>query len=275
MSAPFGAPQQGPQAAAPGQPAAPGGPGAPGRQVDGPDLRFLLSLVAAAAGLVGYVLGFFGGPASSLLQSLSGFSFIAAAVLAGIRVLPKVPDMLPLTVVFAAYAALGSLMNMTKGSVDGLLIILLLLAVIQLGAVVGVLLMQAGIIAASGGTSKAAPPSGPLPQAPYAQQPHQPQQPAWNRPQGSGQAGGWGPGVPGNQPQPAPAPPGQQPGAWSPSSGGFAAPGPQSGPSSQSNQPGQQSPIQQGPGQQGPGQQGQDQQAGPKGTQQMPHPGSS
>ncbi len=273
MSAPYGAPQQGPQAAAPGQPAA---PGAPGRQENGPDLQFLLSLVAAGAGLVGYVLGFFGGTASTLVLSLPGFSLIAAAVLAGIRVLPKVPDTLPLAVVFAAYSALGSLMNVARGSVEGLLIVLLLLAIVQLGAVVGVLLVQAGIIADSAGPSKAAPQSGPLPQAPYAQQPHQPQQqpqqPAWNRPQGA-QPGGWTPGVPGNQPQPAPAPPGQQPSAWSPSSGGFAAAGPQSGPTPQPNQPAQ--PNQPGQGQSAAGQQGQGQQNSPKGTQQMPHPGSS
>ena len=274
MSAPFGAPQQGPQAAAPGQQPA------PGQQEGRPDLTFLLSLVAAGAGLVGYLLGFFGGTASTLVLSLPGFSLIAAAVLAGIRVLPKVPDTLPLAVVFAAYSALGSLMNVTKG-VDGLLVVLLLLSIVQLGAVVGVLLVQAGIIAASGGASQA-PKSGPLPQAPYGQQSQQqpqqqPQQPAWNRPQGPGQVGGWSP-APGSQPQPAAAPPGQQPGAWSPSSGGFAAPGSPSGPNQQGanqqglNQPAQGQPAQ---GQPAQGQPAQGQQGGPKGTQQMPHPGSS
>lgn len=273
MSAPFGAPQQGPQAAAPGQAPLPGQPasGQPAQQAGGTDPTFLLSLVAAGAGLVGYVLGFFGGTASTLVLSLPGFSLIAAAVLAGIRVLPKVPDTLPLAVVFAAYSALGSLMNVTKG-VDGLLVVLLLLSIVQLGAVVGVLLVQAGIVAASGGASQA-PKSGPPPQAPYGQHPQQqPQQPAWNRPQGSGQVGGWSP-APGSQPQPAPAPPGQQPGAWSPSSGGFAAPGPSSGPNPLGpNQQGANQPAQ---GQPAQGQPGQGQQGGPKGTQQMPHPGSS
>ena len=297
MSAPFGAPQQGPQAPAPGSQAGPGRQSAPagraasGGQADDMDLMFLLNLVAAGAGLVGYLFGFFDGLASTLVLSLPGFALVAAAVLAGLRALPKTPDTFPLLAIFAGYAALGTLMTVVRGSSDVFVIVMLLATIVQLGAVVGIALVELGVLNASGGTGKSASRSGPLPPQQNAQQPQQaqpqpfhgqqgqqPQQPAWNRPQGAPQGapqnGGWVPASP-SQPQPVPAPPGQQPSAWSPGSGGFGVPAAQPGQSSQLGPSGQQDQFgQQGP----PGQQGQSggqSVQGPKGTQQLPQPGAA
>lgn len=255
MSVPHGAPHP-----APKQPTPPGG------KAGGHGLTFILTCAAGAAGVLGYLLGFFSPEASALIGGLPGFSLVAAAVLAGMRLLPKAPNTTYAAAPLAVYAALGLLQGVVGGA-GGLAVVILLLAVVQLVAVGAVLLSEAGAVALPELKSKSSSPaSGPSPR------PAQPQ---------AGQFGHPGPqGQPVQRPVPAPPQPPwgqnhtgpQPPVGWNPPSGGQPA-----GQSGQPGQPGQQN--QSGPRAPAQGQAGQqDQQGavqGPQGTQQMPHPASS
>lgn len=248
MSAPYGAPQPAPQ-----QPD-------PSGRAAGPDLTFLLALAAAGFGLIAYLLGFFDTRAGTLFTVLPGFGLIVAGSLAGLNVLPKTPNTLLAAAPLAAYSALSLLLVVVSQGGGTLVTVVLILAILQLGALVGALLLDSGLMAAPASKRSQSSPQGQTGAFghPYPGQPQPGPQP--------GQPGGWNP-QSGGQPQPypgqqPPGPPpgqyGQQPGGWNPQSGGFAAPGePQQG---------------QQPGQSPPGQYGQ-QPGGPQGTQNMPHPG--
>ncbi|GAA0525573.1 hypothetical protein GCM10011581_14350 [Saccharopolyspora subtropica] len=235
-------------------------------------IREILALVAAGAGLIGYLIGFFDEAAGVVMGSLTGFALICAAALAGLRFVPKTPDCLFAAAPLAAYATLALLQDLVGGTAGGVTVVLLLLTLAQLGGVLGVLLIDGGILT--------------LPSS----QPSQPSKPAFGQP-GPFQPGKPGaPGGPGGPGWPTgqPAQPGTggwspvgtqppQPGGWVPASGSQpgqpAAPShtAQSGPApsgqNQSGQPGQ--------GGSSSGQHGQSGHTGPQGTQQMPHPGAN
>ena len=273
------------------------------------ELKEVLAMVAAGAGVVGYLLGFFDDGVGALMGSMAGFGLVASAALAGLRFLPKTPDALFAAVPLAAYSALALLQDVIRNTASGLVSVLMVLALAQLAAVVGVLLLEGGVIKAGGASGPASSPKSqsygqPFPQGPGPRGPGPggPAGPGGARP-GPGPSGpGWGP-----QGQPAPGAqfggpppwnpasggqPAQQPGSRNPSSDGFATPNPDSSgpqpsrPASQSgpiSQPGQQQNGQAAP--QPPAQPAQQPQTpqpkseqdsgGPQGTRQMPHPGAN
>jgi hypothetical protein len=273
MSVPFGAPQQ----ASPGQP------------TDGFQLRSLLPLGAAGAGLLAYLLAFFDGQSAAVFGALPGFCIITAGALAGLRLLPKAPNTLFAAAPLAVFAVLGLLQAVLRGAAGGFLIVILLLAIVQFGAVLSALLLETGIIERSTPTAMASSPQpAPFPQQAKpgqfgpqrggrAPQPSGPAQPShfgphpggWN-PQPSGpQPGGWGAPQPGGQ---APQSGGQpsQSGGQAPASGQILPPsGSQPSSSGQAPVSGQILPPSGGQSQTPPpsGNSG-----GPQGTQQFPHP---
>lgn len=205
------------------------------------DPRAMFALGAAAAGLLAYVLGFVDTSVASLITGLPGLCLIGAGVLAGTSVLPRTPNTLVAAVPAAAYAALALLQAAIVGmpgpsgtrSVGALVIVVLLLALVQLGTSVGALLIDAGIVADSFGSRSARAnsgrtdfprtdlrSSGPHPAQPqsggFPAAPGQPQQAAPFGP---------GPHVQSQPPQPGQPQPGypQQPGGWNPGSGPQAA----------------------------------------------------
>jgi hypothetical protein len=275
------------------------------------ELKEVLAMVAAGAGVVGYLLGFFDDGVGALMGSLAGFGLVASAVLAGLRFLPKTPDALFAAVPLAAYSALALLQDVIRNTASGLVSVLMVLALAQLAAVLGVLLIEGGVIKAGGPAIGPKPKSygQPFPQGPGPRGPGQggPAGPGGARPGPGGSSGpGWSP-----QGQPSPGAqfggpppwnpasggqPVQQPGSRNPSSDGFATPNPDSSgpqpnrPANQSgpiSQPAQQSGQQQSgqAAQQSPAQSGQQPQSqppksdqdngGPQGTRQMPHPGAN
>ncbi|WP_460961284.1 DUF5336 domain-containing protein [Parasphingorhabdus pacifica] len=298
MSAPYGMPQQAPQQPTP--------QGASSRKLALPSI---LVLVAAGAGLLGYLLAFFGPAASAIFSGLPGLCLVAAATLAGMRFLPKAPNMLYAAAPLAVYAPLGLLQVVVNGGGSGLVVVLLLLAIVQLGAVAAVLLDESGLITLPAGKASLPKPGAGRPGP--SGQPGQPGGPA-GQPGQPGQFGQkpvpappqppWAQPGPHTGPQPHVPQPGQHPhapapqqGGWVPSAGGavpsspHGQPAPQAAPHGQpgGQQQGQGSPggqqpegQPQGGGQQQGGQQGGGQQqggqasSGPQGTQQMPHPGA-
>ncbi len=174
MSVPYGAPQQQPGPAQ--QPAV------------GVNLNLILPLVAAGLGLIAYLLAF--------ADDVSSFGtveyLLAAAALAGLTVLPKSLKLLPAAAVLSAVPTLLFLQAIIKsdGSVKGMQIVLLIIALLETAAIVISLLLDAGVVKFE-----------PKPVNPYG-----------------GQPGGWNP-QSGAFPQP-----GQQPGQFGPPSGQFGAP---------------------------------------------------
>lgn len=290
MSNPYGAPP-------PNQPAPPHAgsprPDAPG-QDGGTELSSVLPLVAAGAGIVAYVLGFFDQATSGLIVSTPGLAIVVAAGLAGLKVLPKMPDTLVAAGPLALYGTLAVLQSVVTGTAGGVGIVLLIMSLVQLAAVGALVLTGAGVVSSGprpGRSPSSQPPhpqgpgSGPFPPAgaqpgpkpqgfgqhsgPQYAQP-QPAQPPWGPPQGGQPFGAQGhvpAGYPGGPQNAAgyggPGTSGQPFGAESqaPSGGFSAAPGDagtqqvsQSGP--QASQSGPQQPVD-----------------GPEGTRQMPYPG--
>ncbi|TWP44891.1 hypothetical protein FKR81_40530 [Lentzea tibetensis] len=167
MSVPYGAPQQQPPAGPAQQPAA------------GLDLAKILPLVAAGLGLISYLLAFADDVPSGQVTFL-----LAAGILAGLTALPKAPKaLLYPAVVLAGVQALDVLQSLIKApSVQGMHIVLLIVALLETAAVVMTLLLDAGIVKFD-----------PKPANPYAQ----------------GQPGGWNP-QSGAFPQQGQQAPGQQ-----------------------------------------------------------------
>lgn len=234
MSAPYGAPQQVPRPPATPEPS--GG---------GTDLTSYLSMGAAGAGLIGYVLGFVDTDVANLFSGLPGFSLLIAAVLAGMRLLPKAPGTLYAAPPLALYATLALLQQVIHGS-STMVIVLFVLALLQCGALVTVVLIEAGLInqkkdqqpGVSGQASAQQPPAGPPPgppgRTPGPGGPHTgPQSPAPPRQPGPHQSGPYPQQPPQQQapypPQPPQGPPPgqpqQQPWNAAPAGGWNAAPG--------------------------------------------------
>ncbi|HEX6343097.1 DUF5336 domain-containing protein [Umezawaea sp.] len=210
MSVPYGAPQQQPGAPGPAQPAM------------GLNLGFVLPLAAAGLALISFLLAF-----ADDVPLFSAVEYIyATGVLAGLSVLPKAPRLLyaaaPLTIV----STLVILQGMIKSSaeIQGMQIVLFIVSLLQTAAVVGGILVDAGILKLE-----------PKPANPFGGQ--QPQPGTWNP-----QTGGFPP-----QQQPQQQYGQQQPQQpQQPPTGGFGAPvqpqqqQPQApGPTSYLSQPGQ------------------------------------
>lgn len=127
MSQPYGAPQQQP---GPAQPAV------------GVNLNLILPLVAAGLALIAFLLAFADDvPSSEYLY--------AAGILAGLSVLPKAPKgLLFAAVPFALIPTLGLLQSLitTEADVEGMQIVLLLVALLVTAAIVMSLLLDTGIV---------------------------------------------------------------------------------------------------------------------------------
>jgi hypothetical protein len=221
MSVPYGAPQQ--QPPGPAQHQAPHqAPGAPG--ANNINLGLILPLVAAGLGLVAYLVAFADDVSGNVTYLL------AAGMLAGLSVLPSIPKgFVPVGAVLAAVQTLLQLQGIIKSpSVQGLDIVLLIVALLETAAIVLAFLLAEGIVkfepkpanpyggqpGQPGGWN---PQSGAFPQQGQHPQQHAPQQQA---PQQFGQQQF------GQQPQ-QPAQPGQPPQQTSfmPQPGQFGSPG--------------------------------------------------
>jgi hypothetical protein len=163
MSVPYGAPQQ--QPPGPAQHQAPHqAPGAPG--ANNINLGLILPLVAAGLGLVAYLVAFADDVSGNVTYLL------AAGMLAGLSVLPSIPrGFVPVGAILAAVQTLLQLQGIIKSpSVQGLDIVLLIVALLETAAIVLAFLLAEGIVKFE-----------PKPANPYAGQP------------GQGQPGGWNP----------------------------------------------------------------------------------
>lgn len=163
MSVPYGAPQQ--QPPGPAQHQAPHqAPGAPG--ANNINLGLILPLVAAGLGLVAYLVAFADDVSGNVTYLL------AAGMLAGLSVLPSIPKgFVPVGAILAAVQTLLQLQGIIKSpSVQGLDIVLLIVALLETAAIVLAFLLAEGIVKFE-----------PKPANPYAGQP------------GQGQPGGWNP----------------------------------------------------------------------------------
>lgn len=164
MSVPYGAPQQQPPGPAQHQapPQAHGAPGAPG--ANNINLALILPLVAAGLGLVAYLVAFADDVSGNVTYLL------AAGLLAGLSVLPSIPKgFIPVAAVLAAVQTMLQLQGIIKSpSVQGLDIVLLIVALLETAAVVLAFLLAEGIVKFE-----------PKPSNPYAGQ--------------QGQPGGWNP----------------------------------------------------------------------------------
>jgi hypothetical protein len=162
MSVPYGAPQQQPPGPAQHQ-APPPAHGAPG--ANNINLALILPLVAAGLGLVAYLVAFADDVSGNVTYLL------AAGMLAGLSVLPSIPKgFVPVAAVLAGVQTLLQLQGIIKSpSVQGLDIVLLIVALLETAAVVLAFLLAEGIVKFE-----------PKPPNPYAGQ----QQ---------GQPGGWNP----------------------------------------------------------------------------------
>ncbi|MET8756676.1 DUF5336 domain-containing protein [Lentzea sp. NPDC004782] len=228
MSVPYGAPQQQPPGPAQHQapPQAHGAPGAPG--ANNINLGLILPLVAAGLGLVAYLIAFADDVSSGNVTYL-----LAAGMLAGLSVLPSIPrGFVPVAAILAAVQTLLQLQVIIKSpSVQGLDIVLLIVALLETAAIVLAFLLAEGIVkfepkpanpyggqpGQPGGwnpQSGAFPQQGQHPQHGAPQQQQAPQQPSFGQQQF------------GQQPQ-QPAQPGQPPQQTSfmPQPGQFGAPG--------------------------------------------------
>ena len=228
MSVPYGAPQQQPPGPAHHQapPQAHGAPGAPA--ANNINLSLILPLVGAGLGLVAYLIAFADDVSSGNVVYL-----LAAGALAGLSVLPSIPKgFVPVGAVLAAVQTLLQLQVIIKSSsVQGLDIVLLIVALLETAAIVLTFLLAEGIVKFE-----------PKPANPYAGQ-QQGQPGGWNPQSGAFPQQGQHPqhGAPqqapqqqpsfgqqqfGQQPQ-QPAQPGQPPQQTSfmPQPGQFGAPG--------------------------------------------------
>jgi Family of unknown function (DUF5336) len=164
MSVPYGAPQQQPPGPAQHQapPQAHGAPGVPG--AGNINLALILPLVAAGLGLVAYLVAF-----ADDVNSGSVVYLLAAGALAGLSVLPSIPKgFVPVAAVLAAVQTLLQLQGIIKSStVQGLDIVLLLVALLETAAIVLAFLLAEGIVKFE-----------PKPANPYAG--HQGQPGGWN-----------------------------------------------------------------------------------------------
>lgn len=163
MSVPYGAPQQ--QPPGPAQHQAPPPPhGAPG--ANNINLALILPLVAAGLGLVAYLVAFADDVSSSNVVYL-----LAAGLLAGLSVLPNTPKgFVPVAAVLAGVQTLLQLQGVIKSpSVQGLDIVLLIVALIETAAIVLTFLLAEGIVKFE-----------PKPANPYAGQQQQGQPGGWN-----------------------------------------------------------------------------------------------
>lgn len=161
MSVPYGAPQQ--QPPGPAQHQAPHqAPGAPG--ANNINLGLILPLVAAGLGLIAYFIGFADDVSSGNVTYL-----LAAGALAGLSVLPSIPKgFVPVAAILAAVQTLLQLQVIIKSpSVQGLDIVLLIVALLETAAIVLAFLLAEGIVKFE-----------PKPANPYAAQPGQPG--GWN-----------------------------------------------------------------------------------------------
>lgn len=228
MSVPYGAPQQQPpgpaQHQAPPQPH--GAHGAPG--ANNINLSLILPLVGAGLGLVAYLVAFADDVSSGNVVYL-----LAAGALAGLSVLPSIPKgFVPVGAILAAVQTLLQLQVIIKSpSVQGLDIVLLIVALLETAAIVLAFLLAEGIVKFE-----------PKPANPYGGHPGQGQPGGWNPQSGAFPQQGQHPqGAPqqqapqppsfgqqqfGQQPQ-QPAQPGQPPQQTSfmPQPGQFGAPG--------------------------------------------------
>ncbi|WP_033436799.1 DUF5336 domain-containing protein [Saccharothrix sp. NRRL B-16314] len=224
MSQPYGAPQQQP---GPAQPAV------------GVNLNLILPLLAAGMAFIAYLLAF--------ADDVHSEAYLyAAGTLAGLSVLPKAPKgLLYAAVPFALIPTLGLLQGLitTEADVQGMQIVLLLVALLETAAVVLALLLEVGVVnfqpkaaniygqpggwnPQSGGfpppgqqqPQQFGPPSGQFgqPVSPQQGQPQPGQQP--NQPQPTSYMP-----QPGQFGQPGQAVPPQQPGQGTPP-GGFGGP---------------------------------------------------
>ncbi|NKE63753.1 hypothetical protein FXN61_46410 [Lentzea sp. PSKA42] len=161
MSVPYGAPQQQPPGPAQHQ-APPQTPGAPG--ANNINLGLILPLVAAGLGLVAYLVAFADDVSGNVTYLL------AAGLLAGLSVLPSIPKgFVPVAAILAAVQTLLQLQGIIKSpSVQGLDIVLLIVALLETAAIVLAFLLAEGIVKFE-----------PKPANPYAGQ--------------QGQPGGWNP----------------------------------------------------------------------------------
>lgn len=238
-----------------------------------PDLVTLLPLASAGAGLLAYLLAFLDAQAAVVFAGVPGFSIIAAAVAVGVRRLPKSPNTLYAAVPLAAAGALVLLQVVLRGGVDALVVVIMVLALIQLGAVAGALLLETGVVGMA-----SASPSWPTPVSPKQGNPGQfrPPQGGWSPPQQGGPAkpgpfappgGHRAPPPPGGPSAQGPVPPSGPPqGGWSPPQTGGPASPPPGGPSAPppSGLSGTLSPPSGLPESPSP--------SGPQGTQHLPHP---
>lgn len=166
-------------------PAPPPGPSRPSRSA--PDLGGILALAAATLGLIIYICSF----AASALVVRGSFSLVlvlGAGLLGAATLLPSVSRVL---VPAAVLSALGSLTLISvvggsvpdaaapigpDGSTPGIVITMLVLSILQTGALVAGVLIEAGIIRVNAGAparpqSSGAPPPAPQPPAPQGQYP--------------------------------------------------------------------------------------------------------
>ncbi|HEV7907232.1 MAG TPA: DUF5336 domain-containing protein [Pseudonocardiaceae bacterium] len=206
MSVPYGAPQQQP-------------PG-PAQHSVGLNLSLILPLVAAGLGLIAFLVAF----ADDVPSGGSVEYLLGAAALAGLSVLPKSPKLLPAAAVLSVVPTLVFLQNIIKSSaaVQGMQIVLLIVAVLESAAIVVALLVDAGIVKFE--PKPASPygqPGGWNPQSSgFPQAGQHPQQGQFGQPQQHGQFG-----QPHQQSQQAqPGQPPVQPTTFMPQPGQFSQP---------------------------------------------------
>lgn len=151
----------------------------------------LLSLVAAALGIIVYLLGFFGEFRFSI--NLFGPFVLGGALLSGAAILPRTGRLLTAAAVVTATGGLMFLQLLAAGGAPTVGVIAGALAVVQTIVAVGALLLDIGVITAPA-------PRPARSAAPYGQQGGFPQGYGQQGPGGYGQQGY--PGQPGQQGQP-------------------------------------------------------------------------
>jgi hypothetical protein len=241
MSAPYGQPPAAPQ---------PGSSPSPSRG-GGLNLGGILALAALGLGLIIYLCNFSAdalGFSSPLL-----YFFLVAALLGAGTLLPKSPAVLVPAAVLAAAGTLGMLNAVVLADPPSIVIVILVLGLLQTAALVGAVLVDAGMIKMKPKQTPSpgqqwGPPSGSFPAQPGPFPPNQ---------YGQSPAGQYGQGQPGQYGQPSQqSPPNQyesdmtqqfsQPWGGEPwKGGGYGHPGEQ--PRRGEGEPGQREPGQQGP----------------------------
>ena len=135
MSVPYGAPQQQPPGPAPQQPSAASG-------ANNINLGLILPLVAAGLGLVAYLLAF-----ADDVSSGDALWLMVAGALAGLTLLPNAPKFIPVAAALSGVQMLLVLQGIIKApSVEGMQIVLLIVALLQTAAIVLTLLLAEGIV---------------------------------------------------------------------------------------------------------------------------------